>query len=60
MKSLYLLFVVFIDAQGYESMQIVNDVRYKTKLDCMADKASYKDVENRITFFCGEESLYSK
>ena len=58
MKAFYLLFVVLIDAEGYETMQRVNDVQYKTKLECMAAKAYYKDIDNHVLFFCGEESLY--
>ena len=58
MKIVYLLFVVFIDGEGYESMKRVNDAKYKTKLECIAAKAHYKDVENRIQFFCGEDHLY--
>lgn len=60
MKTLYLLFVALTDAEGFESMQRVNGVQYKTKLECMAAKAHYKDVENRIQFFCGEDLLYFK
>lgn len=58
MKTLFLLFVVLTDVEGYESLQRVNDVQYKTKLECMAAKAHYKDLENRIQFFCGEDHLY--
>lgn len=58
MKVIYLLFVVFIDSEGYESMKRVNDVQYKTKLECIAAKVHHKDVEDRIQFFCGEEHLY--
>lgn len=58
MKTLFLLFVVLTDAEGYETMQRVDDVQYKTKLECMAAKAHHKDIEDHIQFFCGEEHLY--
>lgn len=58
MKAIYLLFVVLTNPEGYESMQRVNDVQYKTKLECIAAKAHYKDVKNRIQFFCGEDHLF--
>jgi len=57
MKAVYLLFVVFIDSEGYESMQRVNNAQYKTKLECLTAKAHYKDIENHISFFCAKESL---
>lgn len=58
MKVIYLLFVVLTDPEGYESMQRVNAVQYKTRLGCMAAKAHYKEIEGRIQFFCGEAHLY--
>ncbi len=58
MKTLFLLFVVLTDSEGYESMQRVNDVQYKTKLECMTAKVHYKEIENRIQFFCAEDYLY--
>lgn len=57
MKTIYLLFVVFIDQQGYETMQRVNDVRYESMLTCHAAKNHYKQSDN-IKFFCGDETKY--
>ena len=57
MKVIYLLFVIFTDAQGYESMQRVNDQRYNSMMQCHVDKSHYKENEN-IKFFCGDEALY--
>lgn len=57
MKTIYLLFVVFIDQQGYETMQRVNDVRYESMLTCHAAKSYYKE-SNNIKFFCGDETKY--
>lgn len=57
MKTLYLLFVVFIDAGGYESMQRVNDVKYTSMFECHVAKSHYKQSDN-VKFFCGEEHLY--
>lgn len=57
MKTIYLLFVVFIDQQGYETMQRVNDAKYDSVIACHADKSHYKENDN-IKFFCGDESKY--
>lgn len=57
MKTIYLLFVVFIDQQGYETMQRVNDTKYKTLLECKVAKSQYKQSDN-IKYFCGDETKY--
>lgn len=57
MKTLYLLFVVFIDSEGYESMQRVNDHRYNSMMQCHVEKNYHKESDN-IKFFCGDESKY--
>ena len=57
MKTIYLLFVVFIDSQGYETMQQVNDAKYNSILECHAYKSYYKESDN-IKFFCGDETKY--
>mgnify|MGYP001381303836 CR=1 FL=1 len=57
MKTIYLLFVVFIDQQGYESMQSVSDAKYDSILECKAAKSYYKESDN-IKFFCGDETKY--
>lgn len=57
MKTIYLLFVVFIDQQGYETMQRVNDAKYDSILECHVDKSNYKESDN-IKFFCGDETKY--
>ena len=57
MKTIYLLFVVLIDAQGYETMQAVSNIEHKVKLSCHVEKAQYKETEN-MSFFCGDSSLY--
>lgn len=57
MKTIYLLFVVLIDSEGYESMQRVNDAKYTSMFDCHVAKSHYKQSDN-IKFFCGDESKY--
>ena len=57
MKTIYLLFVVFIDQQGYESMRRVNDTKYASMLECNVAKSHYKESDN-IKFFCGNETKY--
>lgn len=57
MKTLYLLFAVFIDNQGYESMQRVNDAKYHSLFECHVAKKQHHETDN-IKFFCGESHLY--
>lgn len=58
MKAMYLLFVVLTDAQGYESMNAVSNIEHKDKLSCMVEKAQHKDLKDKISYFCGDSSLY--
>ena len=57
MKTIYLLFVVFIDGEGYESMQRVNDAKYHSMFECHVTKSHHKESDN-IKFFCGDETRY--
>lgn len=57
MKTIYLLFVVFIDSEGYESMQRVNDMKYQSMFECNVAKSYHKETDN-IKFFCGDETKY--
>ena len=60
MKSIYLLFVVLTDTQGYETMLPLSNVKHNSLLECKVEKAQHKNIErvngiNRIQFFCGDE-----
>lgn len=57
MKTIYLLFVIFTDAQGYESMHVANNIKYNSMFECHVDKSRYKESDN-IKFFCGDETKY--
>ena len=57
MKTVYLLFVVFIDNEGFETMQRVNDVKYNSMFECRIAKSYHKETNN-IKFFCGDETKY--
>ena len=57
MKTIYLLFVVLTDAQGYESLHAVSNIEHKEKLSCNVEKAQYKETEN-MSFFCGDSNLF--
>lgn len=57
MSTIYLLFVVLIDSEGYESMNRVNDANYHSMFECHVAKSHHKESEN-IKFFCGDEQLY--
>ena len=63
MKTFYLLFVVFIDSEGYESLHVVSNIKHQDRLSCIAEKAHHKDIKgsdgfNDVEFFCGEAHLY--
>jgi hypothetical protein len=66
MKSIYLLFVVLTDTQGYEKMRPVTNIKHHSMLECKVEKAQHKNIEgvngingiNRIQFFCGDETKY--
>lgn len=58
MKTIYLLFVVLTDTQGYETMLPVSDIKHSTILSCKVEKAQYKEVANKIAYFCGDETKY--
>lgn len=58
MKTIYLLFVVLTDAQGYETMQPVTNTKHLSMLECKVEKAQHKDITDRVQFFCGDETKY--
>ena len=58
MKTIYLLFVVLTDAQGYETMLPVTNTKYHSMLECKVEKAQHNDVIDRVQFFCGDETMY--
>lgn len=58
MKTIYLLFVILTDQQGYETMSPVTNTKHSSMLECKVEKAQHKDIENRVQFFCGDETKY--
>ena len=58
MKTIYLLFVVLTDAQGYETMLPVTNTKHLSMLECKVEKVQRKDVADRVQFFCGDEAMY--
>lgn len=58
MKTIYLLFVVSTDVQGYESLHAVSNVEHKDKLSCNVEKAQYRELKDKISYFCGDSSKY--
>lgn len=58
MKTIYLLFVVLTDTQGYESMKAVSNVEHKDELSCRVEKAQYKELKDKVQYFCGDSTLY--
>lgn len=58
MKTIYLLFVVLTDAQGYETMLPVTNTKHTSMLECKVEKAQHEDIKDRVEFFCGDETMY--
>ena len=58
MKTIYLLFVVLTDAQGYETMLPVTNTKHTSMLECKVEKVQYNDIKDRVEFFCGDETKY--
>lgn len=58
MKTIYLLFVVLTDAQGYESMKAVSNIEHKDKLSCTVEKAQYRELKDKVSYFCGDNKLF--
>ena len=58
MKTIYLLFVILTDQSGYKTMTPVSNTKHHSMLECKVEMAQHKDVENRVKFFCGDETKY--
>ena len=63
MKTIYLLFVVLTNNEGYEKMLPVSNTKHHSMLECKIEKAQHKDVkgingDNRVEFFCGDETMF--
>lgn len=63
MKTIYLLFVILTDQQGYETMSPLTNTKHNSMLECKVEKVQHKDIEgvngvNRVQFFCGDETKY--
>ena len=58
MKTIYLLFVVLTNNEGYETMTPITNTKHNSMLECKVEKVQHKDIENRLQFFCGDETKY--
>ena len=58
MKTIYLLFVVLTDAQGYETLLPVTNTKHHSMLECKVEKVQYNDIKDKVEFFCGDETMY--
>ena len=58
MKAIYLLFVILTDQSGYETMTPVTNIKHSSMLECKVEKAQHKDIDNRVQFFCDDETMY--
>ena len=58
MKTIYLLFVVLTDLQGYETMKTVSNIEHKDNLSCNVEKAQYRELKDKVSYFCGDSNLF--
>ena len=58
MKTIYLLFVILTDQQGYQTMITVTNTKHNSMLECKVEKAQHKDIKDKVEFFCGNETMY--
>ena len=58
MKTIYLLFVILTDSQGYETMRPVTNIKHHSMLECKVEKVQHKDIKDKVEFFCGNETMY--
>ena len=58
MKTMYLLFIVLTDAQGYDSMKAVSDIEHRDKLSCIVEKAHHRELKGNVSYFCGDSTKY--
>ena len=58
MKTIYLLFVVLTDAQGYESLHAVSNIEHRDKLSCHVEEAQYRELKDKVSYFCVDSSKY--
>lgn len=58
MKTIYLLFVILTDQSGYETMIPVTNTKHNSMLECKIEKVQHKDIDNKVQFFCGDETKF--
>ena len=58
MKTIYLLFVVLTNNEGYETMLPVTNTKHTSMLECKVEKVQHKGIKYRVEFFCGNETMY--
>lgn len=58
MKTIYLLFVILTDQQGYETMTPITNIKHNSMLECKLEKVQHKDIENKVQFLCGDETKF--
>lgn len=58
MNTIYLLFVILTNDQGFKTMLPVSHTKHNSMLGCRVEKVQHEDIENRVQFFCGDETKY--
>lgn len=59
METVFLIFVVLINSNGYESLKVGSDMTFKNKSECLEEVKHYDGGED-IKFFCSESYLFPK
>lgn len=58
MNTVFLLFVVLTDQTGYEQMHVVSNTKHASYLSCKLEQKQHIDLEERIKFFCADETKF--
>lgn len=58
MHTIFLLFVVLTDSQGFEQMHVVSDNKHTSYLSCKVEQLQHTDIKEHITFFCADETKF--
>ena len=57
MKSIFLMFMIFVDSNGYESVETASDMQFSSAVSCQAELEHYANTKN-VYYFCGDADLY--
>lgn len=58
MKTIFILFVVITDSQGYEQLHAVSDKKHNSYLSCNVEQLQHKPIKDKISYFCADETKF--